>query len=82
MREILSFSFNWKKNEAEVHRMLVKVYDESAPSEELETLLNDYSCQTQNEFAKTLQVTQQAISKRLKAAGYIQKSKGNGFRTN
>lgn len=41
--------------------------------EELETLLDQDSCQTQEELAKTLEVTQQAISKRLKAAGYIQK---------
>jgi len=36
--------------------------------EELETLLDQDSCQTQEELAKTLEVTQQAISKRLKAA--------------
>jgi len=41
--------------------------------EELETLLDQDSCQTQGELAKTLKVTQQAISKRLKVAGYIQK---------
>lgn len=35
--------------------------------EELETLLDEDSCQTQDELAKSLGVTQQAISKRLKA---------------
>ena len=42
-------------------------------NEELKTLLDEDSCQTQDELAKSLGVTQQAISKRLKAAGYIQK---------
>ena len=41
--------------------------------EELEALLDDDCCQTQEEFAGSLGVTQAAISKRLKAAGYIQK---------
>ena len=31
------------------------------------------ACQTQEELGKTLEVTQQAISKRLKTAGYIRK---------
>ena len=41
--------------------------------EELEALLDQDSCQTQEELAKSLGVTQQAISKRLKTLGYIQK---------
>jgi len=41
--------------------------------EDLETLLDQDSCQTQTELAESLGVTRQAISKRLKAAGYIQK---------
>ena len=41
--------------------------------EELEALLDEDCCQTQEELAESLGVTQAAISKRLKAAGYIQK---------
>ena len=41
--------------------------------EELEALLDEDCCQTQEELAESLEVTQAAISKRLKAAGYIQK---------
>ena len=41
--------------------------------EELEALLDADCCQTQEELAESLGVTQVAISKRLKAAGYIQK---------
>lgn len=44
--------------------------------EELEALLEQDSCQTQEELAKTFgvtHVTQPAISIRLKAAGFIQK---------
>ena len=40
---------------------------------ELEALLDEDYCQTQEEIAKSLGVTHAAISKRLKAAGYIQK---------
>ena len=40
---------------------------------DLEALLNKDCCQTQEELAESLGVTQTAISKRLKAAGYIQK---------
>ena len=41
--------------------------------EELEALLDEYCCQTQEELAESLRDTQAVISKRLKAAGYIQK---------
>ena len=40
---------------------------------ELEALLDEDCCQTQEQLAESLEVTQEAISKRLKAAGYIQK---------
>ena len=40
--------------------------------EELEALIDEDCCQTQEKFAESLGVTQAAISKRLKAAGYIQ----------
>ena len=46
--------------------------------EELEALLDEDCCQTQEELAESLEVTQAAISKRLRAAGYIQKQ-GNWF---
>ena len=39
--------------------------------EELEALLDEDCCHTQQELAEFLGVTQAAISKRLKAAGYI-----------
>ena len=41
--------------------------------EELEGLLDEDCCQTQEELAESLGVIQAAISKSLKAAGYIQK---------
>ncbi|CAH2099263.1 unnamed protein product [Euphydryas editha] len=41
--------------------------------EELEALIDEYCCQTQEELAESLRVTQATVSKRLKAAGYIQK---------
>jgi len=40
---------------------------------ELEKLLDQDSCQTQEELARTLGATQQAISSRLKAMGIVQK---------
>jgi len=33
LREILIFCFNWKKSAVEVHRMLVKVYGDTAPTD-------------------------------------------------
>ena len=33
LREILIFCFNWKKNAAEVYRMLVEVYVDTAPTD-------------------------------------------------
>ena len=47
---------------------------------ELEALLEQDSCQNQEELARSLGVTQQAISKRLKAMEIIQKE--IGCRTN
>ena len=46
-----------------------KIFENS----ELEALLAENSCQTQEELAQSLGVTQEAISKRLKAMGMIQK---------
>ena len=40
---------------------------------ELEALLEQDSCQNQEELTRSLGVTQQAISKRLKTMGMIQK---------
>ena len=39
--------------------------------EELEALLDEDCCQTQEELSESLGVTQTAISKRLNASGYI-----------
>jgi len=33
LREILIFCFNWKKSAAEAHRMLVEIYDDTAPTD-------------------------------------------------
>ncbi|EFN88733.1 Histone-lysine N-methyltransferase SETMAR, partial [Harpegnathos saltator] len=46
-----------------------KVFEDA----ELEALLNEDSCQSQEELARSLGVTQQAISKRLKDMEMIQK---------
>ena len=46
-----------------------KVFEDA----ELEALLEQDSCQNQEELTRSLGVTQQAISKRLKAIGMIQK---------
>ncbi|EGI61179.1 Mariner Mos1 transposase, partial [Acromyrmex echinatior] len=46
-----------------------KVFEDT----ELEALLDQDSCQNQEELARSLGVTQQAISKRLKVMGMIQK---------
>ena len=46
-----------------------KVFEDA----ELEVLLEQDSCQNQEELARSLGVTQQAISKRLKAMGMVQK---------
>ncbi|GFX23841.1 mariner Mos1 transposase [Trichonephila clavipes] len=46
-----------------------KVFEDA----ELEALLDQDSCQTQQELSGSLGVTQQAISKRLKVMGMIQK---------
>ena len=52
-----------------------KVFEDA----ELEVLLEQDSCQNQEELVRSLGVTQQAISKRLKAMGMIQKQ-GNWVR--
>ncbi|EGI59301.1 Mariner Mos1 transposase [Acromyrmex echinatior] len=46
-----------------------KVFEDA----ELEALLDQDSCQNQEELARSLEVTQQAISKRLQVVGMIQK---------
>ena len=80
LREDLIFCFNMKKSAAKAHRMLSNTYGEVDISErekvfedaKLEALLEQDSCQNQ-ELARSLGVTQQTISKRLKAMGMIQK---------
>ncbi|CAK9829793.1 Mariner Mos1 transposase [Anthophora retusa] len=61
-------SGNFDFNDAERSGTLKKVEDE-----ELEQLLNEDPCQTQQELAEELGVTQQAISVRLKKLGRVQK---------
>ncbi|GFV58091.1 mariner Mos1 transposase [Trichonephila clavipes] len=80
LREVLFFCFNMKKSAVEAHRMLSNIYDQHGGGREkvfedaeLESLLDQDSCQTQQELAGSLGVTQQAISKRLKVMGMIQK---------
>ncbi|KAG5322685.1 MOS1T transposase, partial [Pseudoatta argentina] len=90
LREVLIFCFNWKKSAAEAHRMLVKVSGDIASTDkscrekfenkELETLLEEDQSQTQEELAESLEVTQQAVSARLRAMGIIQsKQQRKGF---
>ncbi|GFW65691.1 mariner Mos1 transposase [Trichonephila clavipes] len=78
LREVLIFCFNLKKSAAEAHQMLSipmhgggreKVFEDA----EMEALLDQDSCQTQQELSGSLGVTQQAISKRLKVMEMIQK---------
>ncbi|GFT04295.1 mariner Mos1 transposase [Trichonephila clavipes] len=78
--EVLIFYFNMKKSAAEAHRMLSNTYDQHGGGREkvfedaeLEALLDQDSCQTQQELAGSLGVTQHAISNRLKVMGMIQK---------
>ncbi|GFX84112.1 mariner Mos1 transposase [Trichonephila clavipes] len=82
LREVLIFCFNMKKSAAEAHRMLSNTYVEDQhgggrekvfEDAELEALLDQDSCQTQQELSGSLGVTQQAILKRLKVMGMIQK---------
>ncbi|CAK9811516.1 Mariner Mos1 transposase [Anthophora quadrimaculata] len=61
-------SGNFDLNDAERSGTPKKLEDE-----ELEQLLNEDPCQTQQELAEELGVTQQAISVRLKKLGRIQK---------
>ena len=49
------------------------MYNFASEGTELEALLEQDSCQNQEELARSLGVTQQTISKRLKAMGMIQK---------
>ena len=72
MKECVVYGFNasrafdvkdWNRGGKE------KIFENS----KLETLLAEDSCPTQEELAKLLAVTQQAISKRLRAMGIIQK---------
>ena len=51
-----------------------KIFEDS----ELEALLAENSCQTQEELSESLGMTQQAISKRIKGMGMIQKQ-GNSI---
>ena len=48
---------------------------EKFEDEELEAFIDEDCCQTQEELAESLEVTQAAISKRLQGAGYIQKQR-------
>ena len=47
--------------------------EKKSEDEKLETLLSEDSCQTQDELAKALGVTQATVSRRLKALGFIQR---------
>ena len=72
LRGVLLHYFNMKKTfglEHEKRPGQPKEFED----EELEALLDEDCCQTQKELAESLGVTQVAISKRSKIAGYIQK---------
>ena len=103
--EVLIFCFNWKKSAAEAHRMLVEVYDDTAPTDKscrewfstfqgwrfqrwkqaslwiakkirrqrITGITWRRSESMQEELAESLEVTQQAVSVRLRAMGMIQK---------
>ena len=80
LRGVLLHYFNMKKTATESHCILVEALAERASGqpkkfedEELEASLDEDCCQTQADLAESLGVTQVAISKRLKATGYIQK---------
>ncbi|GFW05754.1 mariner Mos1 transposase [Trichonephila clavipes] len=78
LREVLIFCFNMKKSAAEAHRMLSNTYAWRWKREGFRRcliggILDQDSCQTQQELPGSLEVTQQAISKRLKVMGMIQK---------
>ena len=75
-------NFTWQHSNLIIKKFLcdfdIEDKERSGPSkkfedEELEALLDQDPCQTQEEVGKTLEVTQQAICKCLKAAGYIHK---------
>ena len=83
LREVLLGHFSAKKTAAESHRFKsgdFDIRDKERPGkikkfedEELETLLDQDSSQTQEQLEASLGVTQQAISHRLKALAFIQK---------
>ena len=80
LRGVLLHYFNMKKTAARFKSGDFGLEGEERPGqpkkfedEELQALLDEDCCHTQEELAESLGVTQAAISKRLKAAGYIQK---------
>jgi len=40
LSEVLIFCFKWKKTAAEIHRMLVEVYGDSAPSDNMQRIIS------------------------------------------
>ena len=91
LRGVLLHCFNMKKTAAESHRIFVEVYGEHAIAEPTHQKwfarfkTGDFGLgdeeQIQEELTESLRVTQAAISKRSKTAGYIQ-SKEIGFHMN
>ena len=78
LRGVLLHYFNMKKTAAESHRILVEDYGEHSLAEQTcqkwfaRFKSGDFGLEDE-ELAESLGVTQAAISKRSKAAGYIQK---------
>ena len=85
LREVLIFRGHLKKTAVDAHRIRFRSgefnvedrhgggKEKSFEDSKLEALLAENSCQTQEELAESLEVNQQAISKRLKAMGMIRK---------